>query len=60
MEPMNVAVVSAKIVGDKVHPVSAVSAPCPVIHLQLEFPHQGLSDIWEAARDEALKYPNIC
>ena len=29
-------------------------------HLQLEFPHPGLSDIWEAARDEALKYPNIC
>ena len=60
MEPMNVTVVSARIVGDKVHPVSAVSAPCPVIHQQLEFRHPGLSDIRGAARDEALKYPNIC
>ena len=61
METMIVNVMSARIVVENVHAiVRAVSPPCAVIHLQLVFPPLGQANIWEAARDEALKYLDIC
>lgn len=50
-------VVSARTVGDRVYAiVRADSSPNAVVHLRLVFQIAGPTDIWAAARDEALKY----
>jgi hypothetical protein len=54
---MTLSVVAARIVEGQVHAVvRADSPPNAVIHLRLTFPVTGPTDIWAAARDEALKY----
>lgn len=57
MKPMTITVLSARLTGKKVRAtVRADSPPVAVIHLRLEFPISEPTDVWAAARDEALKY----
>jgi len=60
MEPMTVRVISARVVAEDVHAVvRADSKPRATIHLRPTFPITGPTDIWAAARDEALRYLDI-
>ncbi len=57
MENLEITVMSARVVEGYARAiVRADSPPEPQIHLQLEFPIVGPTDIWAAARDEALKF----
>lgn len=57
---MEIAVVSARVVDNNVRAVvRADSPPHAVIHVWLEFPIIGPTDIWAAARDEALRYLDL-
>ena len=59
MEPMQITVVSTRVVAGQVRAVvQADSPPSARINLELTFPLTILTDIWAAARDEALKYPD--
>lgn len=60
MEPMTITVISARVETDHVRAVvRADSPPRATIHLVLRFPITGPTDIWAAARDEALRYLDI-
>ncbi|MEX0708135.1 MAG: hypothetical protein WD078_09250 [Woeseia sp.] len=57
---MTILVLSARVIDGHVQAlVRADSSPHAIIHLWLEFPFTGPTDIWAAARDEALKYLDI-
>ena len=60
MQPMRIRVVSARVVAGHVHAtVRAEAPPRAVIHLRLAFPIAGPTDVWAAARDEALRYLDV-
>lgn len=60
MEKLSISVVSAFLVGNEVRAiVRATDKPRATIHLRLTFPVTGPTDIWAAARDEALKYLDV-
>lgn len=57
MERMSITVISCRVFDRHVRAVvRADGPPHVVIHLRLEFPITGPTDVWAAARDEALKY----
>jgi hypothetical protein len=60
MEPMHLTVLSVRTVNGRVRAVvRAVSPESANIHLVLSFPDTDRRNVWEAARDEALKYLDI-
>ena len=60
IERMIITVISARVVTGDVQAVVRVDSPPRAnIHLRLKFPITWLTDIWSAARDEALRYLEI-
>lgn len=60
MEAMQITVISARTANGHVRAtIRAISPPTADIHLVLNIPVTGLTDIWAAARDEALKYLDV-
>lgn len=60
MESMVIQVISARRVGDKVRAViRAESQPEALIHLLLEFEPLDSTNMWEEARNQALRYLDV-